>query len=403
MEFTKDQIKIIDSIFKLSVPTRASLSETTGFSIIKITELLNELEKMGVIKKEGKQQSGTGRPSIIYTLTADVFYTLGIALEAEYFYIAITDCEKKLVFSKKFSLEIPAETDIPAYLVETIGTCINKIVSEYTAENKTISAACMALTGMVDSKRGTWLSGPHHGILKPVKIAEMLENFTHLPFFIDDRARSVTFLEKNTGKGKDLDNFVLLYLGNGIGSGIFINGELYIGNHGTAGEIGHISVNNNSYRCSCGKIGCLESIISPTGIIRVINDRLKEGVISSMSQYLEEGATGITIELIKEAAESGDRLAINTLHEVGNFIGNACCTLIKLYNPQKILISGYSSILGNFFKESLEQKIVYELLPELLIDYETIYCDYNESDDAYGAGLRAFYRFLRKKSEESEK
>ncbi len=123
-------------------------------------------------------------------------------------------------------------------------------------------------------------------------------------------------------------------------------------------------------------------------------DRLQEGVVSSLSKYVEGKENNLDLEIIKQAAEEGDRFATATLYELGTFIGDACTTLIKLFNPQKIIISGYSSILKEFFIDAIEQKIRHSVILEMLVDYETVFADYELHNEAYGAGLLALHRYL---------
>jgi glucokinase len=186
----------------------------------------------------------------------------------------------------------------------------------------------------------------------------------------------------------------MVYIGLGLGTGIVINGRIYRGYHGLAGEIGHVEHADNTYRCSCNSVGCLDTVVSTAGILRVFRDRLKEGVRSSLQKTTTESGSGLSLEEILAAAEAGDRLAQSTLEEIGVFLGDACATLIKLFNPQRLIISGPGSIFKEYFDDPVQQVIRQRVLPEMLEDYQTVFADYRANHEAKGAALLALKRYL---------
>ena len=324
-ELSKDELKVIHTIFMTRIPTRISIAEAIGLSLLKTASLLSGLEKKRYICKEGKLQSKTGRPSHIYALVSERFYTIGISVDIGFYRVLVLDSGKHIVMDRRFDLAVPSDpAEYIQHLESEISTTVVTVRDEFRGQGKEIVAVCAALTGMVDSARGVWLLGLQVGGVKNVKIAEMMEECTNIPFFIEDNSRSIAFLEQLVGKCAGMEDFILLYLGKGVGAGLVINGEVYSGYHGVAGEIGNIPQGNNNYRCSCGSIGCLEAIVSPAGIKRVMADRLREGVVSILSKHVEGEENNLDLEIIKQAAEEGDRFAISTLYELGSFIGDAC-------------------------------------------------------------------------------
>lgn len=394
-KLTKDNLRLIHTIYMERTPTRISIANKMGMSLLKIASLLSELEEKGYIEKKGKLQSGSGRPSHIYTLVPDRNYSIGISINIDHYRIIVLDFGKNIISNRVYDLKAPKDpTEYLQHLEKEVSQTVLLLLEEFKNEGKEIITACASVTGMVDSSRGVWLLGLQVGGVKNVKIAEHLQEAIGIPFFIEDNSRSLAFYEQRLGKGADMEDFILLYLGNGVGAGLVINGEIYSGYHGVAGEIGHIPHGNSNYRCNCGNIGCLEAIISPEGIKRVITDRLKEGVVSSLGIHVQGEQNTLNLENILKAAKEGDRFAISTIYELGSFVGDACTTLIKLFNPQRIIISGYSSILKEFFEEAIEQKIKHSVILEMLIDYETVFTNYELHQEAFGAGLLAFHRYL---------
>jgi predicted NBD/HSP70 family sugar kinase len=151
---------------------------------------------------------------------------------------------------------------------------------------------------------------------------------------------------------------------------------------------------DNTYRCICNNVGCLETVVSTEGILRVFRDRLKEGVRSSLQKTMTRADMSLSLDEILAAAEEGDRVTQSTLGEIGVFLGDACATLIKLFNPQALIISGPGSIFKEYFRGPVEQVIRQRVLPEMLEDYQTVFADYRKNHEAWGAALLAMKCYL---------
>ncbi len=145
-----------------------------------------------------------------------------------------------------------------------------------------------------------------------------------------------------------------------------IGQEPYHGSHGMAGEVGHLVVEEEGARCTCGNIGCLETVVSSSSILQRFRRRLSEGVISSLQNHRDDN--GLTLEVIRDAAAAGDRLATSTLFELGTLLGDAVSKIIKLYNPRTLLIGGPVGVLGEHLREPMWIKVRQKVIPEMLVD-----------------------------------
>ena len=400
-ELGHQEFNALQALFSMTTPTRIGLADIVGLSLLKTSSILTELEKNGLIIKAGKLQIKTGRPSILYDLNPSRFYSLGVSVDSASLRIIGIDASKTIIYKEQIPLE---EAHDPHHyvdiLVEHLDTSISRVLSEFEKQGRCICSITLALAGITDEERGIWLLGLQVGGVRDIPLAEIMEQRLKVPLFIEDKARLLAFYENIKGHGKDAENFVLLYIGLGLGAGIVVGNNLYRGEQGISGEIGHIAHGNNNYRCSCGNVGCLETVVSKPGIIRVIRERLHEGVISSLQEYTKPGAPELTIEAILEAANSGDRLAQSTLFDIGEFIGDACSIIIKLFNPSKVIISGYGAVFKEFFREPVNQVISRKVIPIMTEQYETVYVDYSPYDEAYGAALFALYRYLGMKTKQ---
>lgn len=386
------EMRVLHAIFSSESPTRTRIARRTRLSLVKVSSILKTLGHQGYIEQAGKARKGNGRPSVLYRVRPELACTLGVSLaQADRLQIVALDGAKRVILRRERPLELLEEpaSHAPALLDQIVAELERIRRTELPAARPPLAVG-LALPGLVDTRKGTWLLGLHLTGIAHVPIAGLLRERLGLPVFIDDVARCLAVYELHHGRGRRCRSFVLLYLGLGLGAGIVIDRRLYLGHHGLAGEIGHIEHVDNAYRCSCGAVGCLETMVSATGIQRVFKDRLAEGVISSLQREPGE----LNLEAILEAARAGDRFTRTTLQEIGGFLGHSCAMLIKMFNPQSLIISGRGSMFREFFEQSVEQVIHRRVLPEMLVDCRTVFADYDPYQEAQGAALASMSRFL---------
>lgn len=395
-QLSRDEIRAARAIFSLQHPTRSSIARQTRLSLVKISSILGELEKKEYIEKVGKTKTTGGRPAYIFQLKPTIGVSIGVSIAPDCFEILGIDGSKSVGIEERHPLALPADPEKHVdSIVEQVASVLKKKIARQPDGQPVVSIG-IALPGMVDSRRGIWLLGLQVTGITHINLAGMFEEQLQVPVYIEDVSRTLTVLEMYRNRGKRIRDFVLVYIGLGLGTGIVINGRIYRGFHGLAGEIGHIEHADNTYRCSCNSVGCLETVVSTAGILRVFQDRLKEGVRSSLQKTTIENGPGLSLEEILAAADGGDRVAQSTLGEIGVFLGDACATLIKLFNPQALIISGPGSIFKEYFRDPLQQVIQQRVLPEMLEDYQTVFADYRANHEARGAALLAMKCYLNK-------
>jgi transcriptional regulator of PTS gene len=391
---SRNEIRAVRAIFSQQHPTRSSIAGRTRLSLVKISSVLKELEKKHYIEKAGKTKTTGGRPAYVFQLRPDIGVSLGIGMAPDYFTVVGIDCSKNVQIDERYPLSLPADPERHADAIVAQVVPVVKKLAEKRGGIQPIVSIAIALPGMVDSRRGIWLLGLQVTGITHIDIIGMFEQRLGVPVYVEDVSRALTMLELYKTRGKKIRNFVLVYIGLGLGSGIVINGRIYRGYHGLAGEIGHVEHADNTYRCICNNVGCLETVVSTEGILRVFRDRLKEGVRSSLQKTMTRADMSLSLDEILAAAEEGDRVTQSTLGEIGVFLGDACATLIKLFNPQALIISGPGSIFKEYFRGPVEQVIRQRVLPEMLEDYQTVFADYRKNHEAWGAALLAMKCYL---------
>ena len=180
-----------------------------------------------------------------------------------------------------------------------------------------------------------------------VPLAKMFREELNIPVTITNDANAAALGEKMYGVAKDMDNFIMITLGTGVGSGIVINGQLVYGHDGFAGELGHVIIERNGRLCGCGRRGCLETYCSATGIVRTAKAR---------------NTPFLTSKDIYDAAVKGDETAIDIFKETGTRLGRAFADMVVFSSPEAFVLFGGLAKAGDFIvkytKEAMEEAIM---------------------------------------------
>ena len=371
--------------------TRLKLMELLQTSHLTVSNTIKTLEKAGLLCRSGKMQGESGRPSTTYRIDKKAGTALGVHLDADSIRFVLIDAFSDLLMEWSTEFSLPAQDgweqeDYIDLLESSIRNGLARI--QETSYGKPASIG-ISLPGMVDSEKGIWISGLQLQGIRNIPLGRELQRRLGIPVSIEDSARSLIVLEKIRGAARGYSDIILLYLGRGMGTGIVVHDRIVRGFRGTAGEIGHIPHGASKYRCSCGNIGCFETVVSASGIVRIFSDRLAEGVSSRLQRHRNANGEGYSLNLedILEAAHEGDHLSIRTLAEIGVYIGDACDILIKLFNPQILLITGVGSIFSDYLKNSVESTIGIKIAPEISKDFSVVFPGYQQNYEAWGAAM----------------
>jgi predicted NBD/HSP70 family sugar kinase len=387
MAATVKEVKLLQALHFLENPTRNEIARYTGLSAISVTAVINRMLESGTILRVGKTSSGSGRPSAIYRVSPELGCTVGVFFDVTGFQIVALDLSRNVlaVHEDALSLSTNPENHLPDILAR-VTEGVQRMLASAALARRRLLAIGIAPPGMVDTEKGIWLHGLRVSGITHVALRDMVEKKFSVPVVVEDPARCITWRERMRKEGPDVEPFMLLYLGGGVGAGIVIKGELYRGANGLAGEIGHMRVADKGDRCSCGNVGCLEMAVSEAGILRDVRRRLHEGVMSSLQNFAEDG---LTLTRILEAARAGDRLAESTLYDLGLVLGDACATLIELHNPRTLLMGGAVGSLAEFLLDPVNLRLRQRVLPQMLADMRLGFASYAPQDEAVGAAMIA--------------
>jgi glucokinase len=218
---------------------------------------------------------------------------------------------------------------------ESVVAALVDAAQQWESHKQAVVAASIMVPGAVDSDNAVVLQSPNLPSLVNYALKSELEKRLGWPVFLENDANAAAVGEMWLGAARGCRDVVSVTLGTGVGGGVILDGNLWRGSHGSAGEIGHTAVDPFSgLKCKCGNTGCLEMFASATAIVRMTQENLS---LYPQSQLKNDG---LTAEKVYEAARNGDELALAIFRRVGTYLGIGLANLINLLDPQVIVIAG---------------------------------------------------------------
>lgn len=220
-------------------------------------------------------------------------------------------------------------------------------LEQMNIDKKLVIGIGVGAPGFIDSEQGIIHQAVNIG-WKNFYLVEQLKNLAQLPVFLTNDANAAALGEHWTGAGNGAENMIAITLGTGVGSGLIVNGQIVNGVNGAAGEIGHILVDPEGARCNCGRIGCLETIVSATGIVRQATEMIKKHPNNDLANYYKEN-TVINAKAIFDLANKGNAMCKEIIEKTANTLGLAIANMATMTNPSIVLIGGGVAKAGDDF------------------------------------------------------
>ena len=333
-------IKIIQE--KRSV-SQADLARITSLNPATVLNIVRYLIKKKIVKKTDLGISTGGRKPQMLQLNKDYGYIIGIDIERKYFTVFLCDITANLLEEKRVNI---AKRDFPSIMNDVINI-IKSLKNKYEKRNKILGIG-ISLPGLVDSKHGVMLVSAYFK-RKNFPITSFFKSHFDVRVCCESTLKTKILGEAWFGKGVDVDDLMLVEVGDGIGISAIMDKRLYSGNHNMAGEIGHISINPEGPLCGCGQKGCLELYVNKEAILKKAKKEIRKN---------------INIKLFSELLDKGNKDALKIANDVIANLGYAISNAINTLDPQRVIFSG----------ELVESsKSFYELLIKHISDNNLIF------------------------------
>ena len=370
-------------IAHMAVNGECTLSELTKqlhISVPTITKLVQELVEENIVTDNGKVETPGGRRPNIYGLANSAIYFVGVNVGRDFMGYVVTDLQNNMILEQMdptFEL-----LDRPQCL-DRICTNIEEFVSSCGVDRGKILGLGVCMTGRVNPTTGRSYK---YFTSSEESMREIIEERVGIRTLFENDTRARCYAEYSCGKAKDENDMLYLHLGRGIAIGIVMEGKLYYGKSGFAGEFGHIPFFDNEKICACGKKGCLETEVSGIAIEEKICSLIEKGVNTILREKYDRKEP-IHIDDIIAAAKNDDNLSIELIEEAGEKIGKAVAFLINIFNPETVIVGGNMAAAGDYIMLPLKSSTNKYSLNLVYKDTKFRLSKLNENANAWGVAM----------------
>jgi len=315
----------------------------------------------GIVAETGVGPSIGGKPPILLSMVPDARQLICLDLGNEQFTGALVNLRGR--FEKQISLPVNGRTAQAA--LDLVYELVDQLLSHVTAP---VLGMALGSPGLIDADAGLVKQSVNLD-WHDLPLQQLLADRYPFPVHIANDSHLAALAEYSYGND-DTRNLVLIKMGQGIGSGIVLNGRIFYGEGFGAGEIGHVSVVADGELCSCGNVGCLETVASVRAMLRQAETAAAQNPDSLLAT-----SSPITWEILRQACQQGDATAQQIVTQAGDFLGLAVANLVGILNVNRIVIAGNVAQTGDLFigavKNSMNRRVLPKLAADTAVQYAT--------------------------------
>src|SRR5438874_7865773 len=341
----RNRDRVVEMLRMQGQISQAEIARATGLSRTTVSTLIAELKEAGLVADIDTKSlhARGGRPGVQLVLRHPSQVVAGIDFGHSHVAIAVADLGHNVLAERWHDLDVNREA---ARALDVAAGMFAEILEEAAVERASVLGVGMGVPGPVDRAHGTAGSATILPGWVGLRIASEMEQRLGIPVQIENDANLGALAELTWGAGRDCSNFAYVKAATGIGAGIVIHGEILRGASGTAGEIGHTTLDESGPLCYCGNRGCLETVASGPAIIKLV-----AGGADGTS------ARPLTLEHVIERAVSGDLRSRRAISDAGREIGVAVAGLCNLINPERVIVGGMLSRAGEVLLQPLRESL----------------------------------------------
>ncbi len=382
---------VFANIFYNGPITQREISRISGLSFTTVASIVSGLEKRGIVEHSTESSTNGGRPSALYRRNPAYRYVMGIEAQHDKLRVIVSDLAGHTVnqSTTSFDKRIGKEGFLDLLLSQ-----IQKEIETHKGGSTRFLGVGIGVGGLVNPIDDTVAILPHLPNWGSVSLREIVEREFHLNVSIQNNSAAAALGELWYGLGRGKRNFLFINVRDGIGMGIVLNGELYRGTSGTAGEFGHITVDDRGPVCICGNVGCIETLTSVPALVQSAKGFISEGVASAIKEIAGGNLDEVTFPMLIEAAKGGDKLAYKLFSDAGRYLGEGIVSLVNLLNPELIIIGGDFVQAGNLVIEPIRDILMRRALELPRKAVEVVFSELGENAGALGSAVPIVQEFV---------
>lgn len=378
-------LKILQLIRSSGSISRSEVIDKTGDSPFLISKVCDELLEGGFVSEAGRGDSTGGRRPTLLSLRPDFGRLIGVHLGTVNVRIALTDFQGNLIAYVK---DLSHAAEGPDVAMNHLIELIDHLLERHGLRPADLNGLGIGISGVLERTTGTTLYWPKLPRWINVPVKKMIEERYRTHVALEDTSRTRVLAEFWFGGSNAAKHFIFIGIGAGTGAALFLNGSLYSGVGGFAGEFGHISVAPKGPMCSCGNRGCLETLVSASVLLRKARHGLSIGLSDALMRMAQGNAHNVTLEMLAQATREGDRFSTRLLAEMGAYLGRGIVGLVNLLNPELIVLGGgVASAVGKLILPEVERVVRESAMIQSVKQVQLRLSSLEEKDWALGAML----------------
>lgn len=360
---------IVNLVKAAGTTSRAELARTSGLSPATISSIVARLLRSGILSQVALGSSTGGRPPVLVSVNEQAGSVVGIKLKEHGITTVLTDLGARVRYSSEAPYPLVGD---PEAAVRAITTEVRTALSATGTKLREVLGVGVGVPGVIDAETGVCRSSP---MLRwtEVPLQKPLRRSLRLPVWVDNDVNTLAVADKWLGAGAEVNHFLTVTIGRGIGLGVVLNGDIYRGAIGAAGELGHTIVDPAGPRCECGRRGCLEAIVG------------EPALRAEASRAL---GRQITLSELHDMAAAGEPVIRAIVARAAGVLGHALANLVTVLNPERLILAGEGTRLGPAFLDPLTEAVRAACFADLGERLEIVVEPWG--DDAWAIGAATF-------------
>lgn len=376
---------VLKILFERTSTSRAEIARISHLTRTTVSEIINGLLEAGLVNEIGTGSSIGGKSPILLSLMPDSRHLIALDLAQNSFSGAVVNLRGQI--RELFSQPIQGSNGEKA--LQVAYEIIDRLIEH---SHQSLVGISLATPGLVNTREGTVINAVNMD-WRNFPLGPLLQERYHLPIYVLNDCQAAAMGEYQYGKYPADANLIVVRVGRGIGAGIIINGEIFHGDSGYAGEIGHVvCVHGEGLPCRCGNFGCLETVASTTSLVQIA-----ESLAAGSSDSILAASRGqITLDVLESAFVSGDGLARQVVFTAARYLGEMIANLAGGMNIDRVILTGMMTRFGQPWLEAVQETAQRNILPRLAqeISIEIGYLKKNEAILGAAAVLANNYEHL---------